>query len=146
MTNLKPTARAHKSPLAWTHGGVQDKASALYMAANPDTGPVGASRDDVQAYGLAPCLNMINAPASHPVNQTVAGRGHMAWSTGGKGSKRYYIALVLDAIPHGAKVPNYYRANVSVVDPDTDTGPGCPDGVSVMSTKALRAWLAANKS
>jgi hypothetical protein len=125
---------------------VQDKAGALYMAANPDTGPVGASRQDVTNYGLAPCLNMVNAPASHPVNQTVVGRGHLAWTTGGKGSKRYFIALVLANIPKGAKVPNYYRASVSIVDGDGTTGPGCPDGVSVWSTKDLRAWLAANRA
>ena len=143
MTTLKPTARAHKSPLAWTHGGVQDKAGALYMAGDPDKGPIGASRADVAAYGLNPCLNMINAPASHPVNQTVQGRGHVAWSTGGKGSKRYFIALRLDNIPHGARVPNYYRKHVAIAG--DDTGPNCPDGISVWPLSALRTWIADNR-
>jgi hypothetical protein len=89
---------------------------------------------------------MVNAPASHPVNQTVVGRGHVAWTTGGKGSKRYFVALSLDAIPSGAKVPNYYRAFVSVRDLDGTTGLGCPDGIDVWPTPRLRAWLADNRA
>jgi hypothetical protein len=140
---LKPTARAHVSPLGWRHGGVQEKAGALYMAAN-ESGPLGATAREIKEYGLLPCLNMINGPDSVPVNQTVVGRGHIAWSQGPKGSKRYYIALCLDAIPMGAKVPPYYRKHVLVAG--GETGEGCPDGVSIWTQKQLRAWLAANRS
>lgn len=126
----KPMARAAQSPLGWRIGGVQDKAGALYMR------PCGATRQDVADYGLLPCLNMVNAPASVPPQQTVIGRGHMAWTAGDKGHRTYFVALCLKAIPKGAKVPPYYKSQIAVVDGD--------GGDIVTWTKAqLRDWLKA---
>lgn len=133
---LKPIAR-QRDPMGYPVGQTTSRTIALALR---DCGVTRADRTD---KGLLPALNVFNAPASMDPKQTIKGRGHIAWTQGPKGSRSYHCAIVLDAIPLGAIVPNYWPKAVMVangVQGDT------VDGLSLMSTKDLRAFIKGRKS
>ena len=125
--NNKTLARKLTSLSGWKVNAIQDRAAMLYCRAD------GASSAEIRAKGLNPCLNMVNAPVSHPVNQTISGRGHMAWSDGDKGKRRYYIAFVLNNLAKDTVVPSYAPKTI-MVSKDGET-------VEPMTAKDLRQYL-----